>query len=204
LRRPIETAALIRHVDYIRVPRNPSRIDAKRRDHFLQADFPVLIARHPSGFRSADNTPRALVFCFSQPCFRPARALLQLRELSGCGAIEEKSERKISALDIPAIYLPQSPHLTSSPPKQEGRKPAPGCGLCLSAVRPGVGVSRLHDHSWRPCLPDFIQTVPRSPLRTRSGNPRPWYPRIALVHPLSTDPARWGIRFFAQSFASPL
>jgi hypothetical protein len=27
-----------------RIARNPSRIDAERGDHFLQADFPVLIA----------------------------------------------------------------------------------------------------------------------------------------------------------------
>jgi hypothetical protein len=159
----------------------------------MPTDFPQTIR---DNFRVADNTPRALVFCFPQPCFRPARALLQLRELSGRGAIEAKSERRISALDIcnipPTVTTPDL-----KPPKQEGRKPAPGCSLCLSAVRSGVEASRLHDHSWRPCLPDFIQTVPRSPLRTRSGKPRPWYPRIALVHPLSTGPARWGIRLFA-------
>ena len=68
-----------------------------------------LTYRTYDNFRVADNTPRALVFCFPQPCFRPGRTLLQLRESSGCGAIEEKSERKISALDIPPIYLPQSP-----------------------------------------------------------------------------------------------
>jgi len=32
------------HVDYFRVARNPSGIDVKRGDHFLQADFPVLIS----------------------------------------------------------------------------------------------------------------------------------------------------------------
>jgi len=31
-------------MDYFRVARHPSRIDVKRGDHFLQADFPVLIS----------------------------------------------------------------------------------------------------------------------------------------------------------------
>ena len=32
-------SALLRHVDYFRFARNPSRINAKRGDRFLQADF---------------------------------------------------------------------------------------------------------------------------------------------------------------------
>src|SRR2546430_14293522 len=31
--------------DYFRFARNPSRVDAKRGDHFLQADLPLLICR---------------------------------------------------------------------------------------------------------------------------------------------------------------
>jgi len=44
LRRPIETAALIRHAAYFRVSRNPSRVDAKRGDYFLQADLSLPIS----------------------------------------------------------------------------------------------------------------------------------------------------------------
>ncbi len=39
----------------VRVPGNPSRIDAKRGDHFLQADFTGLIPpSKPDSFRLAD------------------------------------------------------------------------------------------------------------------------------------------------------
>ena len=46
LHRPIESTPLIGHVDYFRVARSPSWIDAKHEDHFLQADLstPVLIS----------------------------------------------------------------------------------------------------------------------------------------------------------------
>ena len=36
-------------VDYFWIARNPSGVDAKRGDHFLQADLSVLIARCPPG-----------------------------------------------------------------------------------------------------------------------------------------------------------
>lgn len=37
-------ASAMSKVDYFRVARDPSRIDATRGDHFLQADFPALIS----------------------------------------------------------------------------------------------------------------------------------------------------------------
>lgn len=42
---PFDTPAFIGHVDYFRVPRHPSRLDAKRGHQFLQADFKLLILR---------------------------------------------------------------------------------------------------------------------------------------------------------------
>jgi len=42
--------ALHRQTDYFRVARNPSRIDAKRGDHFLQADFSGLIRTVEPGY----------------------------------------------------------------------------------------------------------------------------------------------------------
>jgi hypothetical protein len=51
--------ALCRHqVDYFRVARHPSRVDAKRGDHFLQADFPGLIRTMPNWITSESPTIR--------------------------------------------------------------------------------------------------------------------------------------------------
>ena len=55
--------AFIRHVDYFRVARKPSRVDGKRGDHFLQTDFSVLISLwlRQIYFRLADKLPKRWV-----------------------------------------------------------------------------------------------------------------------------------------------
>jgi hypothetical protein len=52
-----ELSATLTLPDYGRVARNPSRIDARYGDHFLQADFPVpnLVMAGPDCFRMADH-----------------------------------------------------------------------------------------------------------------------------------------------------
>jgi len=41
-------ALVIRHVGYFRTTRNPSTVDAKRGEYFLQADFSLLICQMPN------------------------------------------------------------------------------------------------------------------------------------------------------------
>src|SRR6266404_4303751 len=72
LHRPVEPAALIKHVDYFRFARKPSRIGGKRGDHCLQAGFPLLIAVSESDYcRVADNISG---HHFPEPRFWPATA----------------------------------------------------------------------------------------------------------------------------------
>jgi len=53
----VAVTVFYREVHYFRVARNPAKIDAKRGDHCLQADFTGLIPPwKPDSFRLADHT----------------------------------------------------------------------------------------------------------------------------------------------------
>jgi hypothetical protein len=54
-----------KQMDCFRVARNPSRVDAKRGDHFLQADFPLLIV--VSERKIASECPTICPESFSYP-----------------------------------------------------------------------------------------------------------------------------------------
>ena len=88
--------------DYFRFARNPSRVDAKRGDHFLQADLPLLICRQRviwrftarrdclSGSTGNDHLPNKPVVHREQairipPAPDASASTLRLAFRAGCG-----------------------------------------------------------------------------------------------------------------------
>jgi hypothetical protein len=74
---PYRTSAVPGLERYFRVARDPSRIDVKCRDHFLQADFPVLVRTMPNWITSESPTTRPDTY-FAHPR-RPWKARMALR-----------------------------------------------------------------------------------------------------------------------------
>jgi hypothetical protein len=63
--------------NYFRVARNPSRIDVKRGDHFLQADIPGLIRTMPKSIASESPTTRPDTYFAHQRRLWKARMALR-------------------------------------------------------------------------------------------------------------------------------